>query len=103
MSDLGVFGIGVAIGLLVVAAVLGTQRVQVRTSWRQLKRNSGEHSDLPSLKGGKAWPVWFLAGVTALAAGVGFASGALLIAIPSAVLCVASTLVAIRLGPSTDA
>jgi uncharacterized membrane protein YciS (DUF1049 family) len=103
VSDLGVFGIGVAIGLLIIAAVLWTQRAQVCTSWRQLKRGSGQDSDLLSLRGGKAWPVWFLSGVTALVAGVGFASGALLVAIPNSVLCAASILVAIRLGPSTDA
>jgi hypothetical protein len=103
VSDLGVFGMGMAIGLIFSAAVLWTQRAQVRTSWRQLKRSSGEDSEILSLRGGKAWPVWFLAAVTALAAGVGFASGALLVAIPHSVLCAASTLVAIRLGPSTDA
>lgn len=97
------FGIGLAIGLLIVAAVLWTQRAQVRTSWRQLKRSSGEDPDSLSLRRGRAWPMWFLAGVTALATGVGFASEALLVAIPNAVLCAASTLVAIRFGPSTDA
>ncbi len=102
MSDLGLFGIGVVIGLLFVAAVLWAQRAQVRTSWQQLKRRSGEDADPPSLGGDKTWPMWFLAGVTALAAGVGFAIGELLVAIPNSAICAAFTLAAIRLGPSTD-